>query len=206
MVFGHRAPIGATTRWLPGTFTRSRTHGNGQPKVSMDYRLHTWDRYNWDAGKATDITDGINVTDAEMTRLHRVGLAARGSRHSTCDVTSRPALRPNPRPALRSGSRPALRSGSRAITGAMTGLPVAILGEGEPLRDEQSVHDPGGLGRRRGLLRELRELGPAPARPAESTSRARPIPVPKARSPAGRIHPSARPAPETRQDLVGICG
>jgi hypothetical protein len=50
----------------------------------MDYRLHTGDRYNWDAGKATDITDGINVTDAEMARLHRVD----SPRSTTCTATA----------------------------------------------------------------------------------------------------------------------
>ncbi len=24
---------------------------HGQPKITMDYQVNAWDRYNWDAGK-----------------------------------------------------------------------------------------------------------------------------------------------------------
>ncbi|MCK1823634.1 hypothetical protein MTQ10_29645 [Streptomyces sp. XM83C] len=51
---------------VPGT--------DGRPKVSLDYQVNVWDRYNWDPGKATPIGP-TTVTDADMARLHRTGLA-----------------------------------------------------------------------------------------------------------------------------------
>ncbi|MER6446546.1 hypothetical protein [Streptomyces venezuelae] len=46
----------------------------GQPKVTMDYQVNVWDRYNWDAGKETPIGP-MTIKDADMARLHAVGLA-----------------------------------------------------------------------------------------------------------------------------------
>ncbi|MEV6580586.1 hypothetical protein AB0M92_20740 [Streptomyces sp. NPDC051582] len=47
---------------------------DGKPQVSIDYQVNVWDRYNWDPGKATPIGP-TTVTDADMARLHRTGLA-----------------------------------------------------------------------------------------------------------------------------------
>jgi hypothetical protein len=47
---------------------------DGKPKISLDYQVNVWDRYNWDPGKATPIGP-TTVTDADMARLHRTGLA-----------------------------------------------------------------------------------------------------------------------------------
>ncbi|MFG2663550.1 hypothetical protein ACGFY6_04785 [Streptomyces sp. NPDC048387] len=47
---------------------------DGRPQVSIDYQVNVWDRYNWDSGKATPIGP-TSVTDADMARLHTVGLA-----------------------------------------------------------------------------------------------------------------------------------
>ncbi|MFJ3223240.1 hypothetical protein ACIPJS_07705 [Streptomyces sp. NPDC086783] len=47
---------------------------NGEPKVSLDYQVNVWDRYNWDPGKETPIGP-TTVTDADMARLHTTGLA-----------------------------------------------------------------------------------------------------------------------------------
>ncbi|GHF69050.1 hypothetical protein [Streptomyces griseosporeus] len=47
---------------------------DGKPKVSLDYQVNVWDRYNWDPGKQTPI-GGTEVTDADMARLHTTGLA-----------------------------------------------------------------------------------------------------------------------------------
>ncbi|NNJ05614.1 hypothetical protein HHX38_15925 [Streptomyces sp. PKU-MA01144] len=47
---------------------------NGEPKVSLDYQVNVWDRYNWDPGKTTPIGP-TEVTDADMARLHTTGLA-----------------------------------------------------------------------------------------------------------------------------------
>ncbi|MFB7935559.1 hypothetical protein [Streptomyces sp. NPDC056049] len=51
------------------------THG-GPPKVSLDYQVNVWDRYNWDPGKSTPFADGlISISDDDMGRLHKVGFA-----------------------------------------------------------------------------------------------------------------------------------
>ncbi|MBY8865522.1 MULTISPECIES: hypothetical protein [Streptomyces] len=47
---------------------------DGKPKVSLDYQVNVWDRYNWDPGKATKIGP-TTVTDADMAHLHTTGLA-----------------------------------------------------------------------------------------------------------------------------------
>ncbi|ULR54652.1 hypothetical protein [Streptomyces deccanensis] len=47
---------------------------NGEPKISLDYQVNVWDRYNWDPGKTTPIGP-TEVTDADMARLHTTGLA-----------------------------------------------------------------------------------------------------------------------------------
>lgn len=47
---------------------------NGSAQVHIDSQLHVFDRYNWDGGKAVTIGP-ITVTDAQMGRLHTVGLA-----------------------------------------------------------------------------------------------------------------------------------
>ncbi|WP_185921628.1 hypothetical protein [Streptomyces sp. WAC06614] len=46
----------------------------GQPRITMEYQVNIYDRYNWDAGKATPIGP-TTITDADMARLHTVGLA-----------------------------------------------------------------------------------------------------------------------------------
>lgn len=47
---------------------------DGKPRVSLDYQVNVWDRYNWDPGKNTPIGP-TDVTDADMARLHTTGLA-----------------------------------------------------------------------------------------------------------------------------------
>ncbi|MFI0983283.1 WXG100 family type VII secretion target [Streptomyces sp. NPDC021093] len=49
--------------------------GNREPKVSLDYQVNIWDRYNWDEGKQTEFPGGITIEDKEMARLHKVGFA-----------------------------------------------------------------------------------------------------------------------------------
>ncbi|MER5632291.1 hypothetical protein [Streptomyces nitrosporeus] len=48
---------------------------DGKPKVSLDYQVNVWDRYNWDEGKSTTFPDGTVIRDDEMGRLHKVGFA-----------------------------------------------------------------------------------------------------------------------------------
>lgn len=44
------------------------------PKVKMNFRMHIFDRYNWDQGKQVEIA-GIVVEDKILGRLHQVGIA-----------------------------------------------------------------------------------------------------------------------------------
>ncbi|MFZ2175596.1 MAG: hypothetical protein WAW17_16485, partial [Rhodococcus sp. (in: high G+C Gram-positive bacteria)] len=46
----------------------------GEPRVTVDYQTHVFDRYNWDGSKSTEIA-GVTVTDASMGELHTSGLA-----------------------------------------------------------------------------------------------------------------------------------
>ncbi|OKI37007.1 hypothetical protein A6A28_33135 [Streptomyces sp. CB03578] len=55
---------------------------HGQPKITTDYQVNVWDRYNWDAGKETPIGP-VTVKDADMARLHTVGLAQEIDMHGT---------------------------------------------------------------------------------------------------------------------------
>lgn len=42
--------------------------------MRIEYRVHTFDRYNWDKGKQVSIGP-ITVKDEELAKLHRAGLA-----------------------------------------------------------------------------------------------------------------------------------
>lgn len=51
----------------------------GAPRVQVDYQVHLYDRYNWDAdkpGKQARIFGVIPVPDAELAELHRAGIFA----------------------------------------------------------------------------------------------------------------------------------
>ncbi|MER7171052.1 hypothetical protein [Streptomyces mesophilus] len=50
-------------------------NGDGEPKVSLDYQVNVWDRYNWDKDKSTEFPLGIKIEDEDMARLHKVGFA-----------------------------------------------------------------------------------------------------------------------------------
>lgn len=47
---------------------------DGNPRISVDYQVNVWDRYNWDENKAVAIGP-LDIPDGEMAKLHRVGLA-----------------------------------------------------------------------------------------------------------------------------------
>jgi len=47
---------------------------NGNAQVDINYQLHVYDRYNWDAGKSVRIV-GLPVPDTFLGRLHQVGIA-----------------------------------------------------------------------------------------------------------------------------------
>ncbi|GAB4566959.1 MAG: hypothetical protein Tsb0020_19080 [Haliangiales bacterium] len=77
--------IGGFTYWVTAdvTLTPSNT---GEIDVTMVTQLHIFDRYNWDGGKSVTIA-GMTVTDEQLGRLHRVGLA----REYEVNGTSSPA-------------------------------------------------------------------------------------------------------------------
>ncbi|MGH3708597.1 MAG: hypothetical protein ACRDRQ_10940 [Pseudonocardiaceae bacterium] len=50
-------------------------HAGGEPRIEMKYRIHVFDRYNWDKGAKTDFS-GIKLpVNGVMARLHRAGVA-----------------------------------------------------------------------------------------------------------------------------------
>ncbi|WP_257153787.1 hypothetical protein [Streptomyces lunaelactis] len=66
--------VGSHQQNVSGMVTVSPGEG-GKPKVSLDYQVNVWDRYNWDAGKGATFPGGMYVPDEEMGRLHKVGFA-----------------------------------------------------------------------------------------------------------------------------------
>ncbi|MEU3743752.1 MULTISPECIES: hypothetical protein [Streptomyces] len=68
--------VGAHAQNVSGFVTVTPDAHGGAPKVSLDYQVNVWDRYNWDPGKSTPFADGlINISDGDMGRLHKVGFA-----------------------------------------------------------------------------------------------------------------------------------
>ncbi|MFB7919326.1 hypothetical protein [Streptomyces sp. NPDC056061] len=66
--------VGAHEQNISGMVTVS-PGADGKPKVSLDYQVNVWDRYNWDHNKETKFPGGIVIPDDEMGRLHKVGIA-----------------------------------------------------------------------------------------------------------------------------------
>ena len=56
-------------------------HG-GKPKVSLDYQVNVWDRYNWDDDTSFDIA-GVTITGKQMQGLHQTGLAQEFNMHGS---------------------------------------------------------------------------------------------------------------------------
>ncbi|WP_102144198.1 WXG100 family type VII secretion target [Mycobacterium hubeiense] len=50
------------------------TTPGGKPTVTVEYKTHIFDRYNWDNGKSVEI-GGVTITDQQMGELHTAGLA-----------------------------------------------------------------------------------------------------------------------------------
>ncbi|MGW6457819.1 hypothetical protein ACWF94_18225 [Streptomyces sp. NPDC055078] len=67
--------VGSHAQNVSGMVTVTPGTDGGAPKVSLDYQVNVWDRYNWDAGKATNLPGGITISDVDMGRLHKVGFA-----------------------------------------------------------------------------------------------------------------------------------
>jgi len=51
-----------------------RFNSDANPTINMRTQMHIFDRYNWDGGKAVTI-GGIEITDATLGELHKVGIA-----------------------------------------------------------------------------------------------------------------------------------
>ncbi|MFF5502088.1 hypothetical protein [Streptomyces roseolus] len=68
--------VGAHAQNVSGFVTVTPDAHGGAPKVSLDYQVNVWDRYNWDPGKSTPFAGGlISISDDDMGRLHKVGFA-----------------------------------------------------------------------------------------------------------------------------------
>ncbi|MER5988617.1 hypothetical protein [Streptomyces sp. NPDC001787] len=101
--------VGSHQQNVSGLVTVSPGEG-GKPKVSLDYQVNVWDRYNWDAGKSTTFPGGIVIPDVDMGRLHKVGFAQefdlRGNSSTfTQDLNSGSAPGATPADPGREGSR-----------------------------------------------------------------------------------------------------
>ncbi|MFI1938863.1 hypothetical protein ACH44C_17055 [Streptomyces purpureus] len=99
---GHQQSVSGVVSVTPGA--------DGKPKVSLDYQVNVWDRYNWDKGKGIDIGPW-HIPDEDMARLHKTGLAQeydmRGSssvRHQDLTEPPGPASVPEVDPG-RDGTR-----------------------------------------------------------------------------------------------------
>ncbi|MFE7798710.1 hypothetical protein [Nocardia sp. NPDC057440] len=67
--------IGSVEASTSGVVTTTPPDTDGaQPRVTIDYQVHLFDRYNWDGTKETEIA-GIKFTDARLGALHTAGLA-----------------------------------------------------------------------------------------------------------------------------------
>ncbi|WP_344069758.1 hypothetical protein [Streptomyces crystallinus] len=102
--------VGSHAQNVSGMVTVSPNRDGGPPKVSVDYQVNVWDRYNWDKGKSTTFPGGIVIPDADMGRLHTVGIAQefdmRGSSSTyTHDLTSHTAPGVTPADPGREGTR-----------------------------------------------------------------------------------------------------
>ncbi|GAA2089406.1 hypothetical protein GCM10009759_12270 [Kitasatospora saccharophila] len=61
----------------------------GPPEVTVTYQTQVRDRYNWDSGKSTEVPGIGTVTDDDMQRLHRTGLAQEFDMGGNSDTRTR---------------------------------------------------------------------------------------------------------------------
>ncbi|MFD8384032.1 hypothetical protein ACFV2X_36895 [Streptomyces sp. NPDC059679] len=66
---------------------------HGKPKVSLDYQVNVWDRFNWDDNTSFDI-GGVTVTGEQMQRLHQTGLAQEYNMNGSTSLRHRDLSRP----------------------------------------------------------------------------------------------------------------
>ncbi|MDP8943493.1 MAG: hypothetical protein M3N16_05170, partial [Actinomycetota bacterium] len=60
----------------------------GEPVVRVDYQLHIFDRYNWDAGKHVELPGFDKIYDKDIQPLHRAGIAREYDIHGTTEPES----------------------------------------------------------------------------------------------------------------------
>ncbi len=106
--------IGGFTYWVTAEVTFT-LQPDGTIQAEMVTQLHIFDRYNWDGGKAVTI-GGITVTDEQLGRLHRVGLAREFEVHgsSTSRTTIWQVTASSPAPSSGAGSAASDRQGGRS--------------------------------------------------------------------------------------------
>ncbi|MFC9591095.1 hypothetical protein ACFTUC_15085 [Streptomyces sp. NPDC056944] len=94
--------VGSNAHNVSGFVTVTPDSHGGAPKVSLDYQVNVWDRYNWDHGKSTPFLGGlINISDDDMGRLHKVGFGQEfdmtggsSAHHHDLDSTTPPTITP----------------------------------------------------------------------------------------------------------------
>ncbi|MFF3291550.1 hypothetical protein [Streptomyces sp. NPDC003023] len=102
--------VGSHAQNVSGMVTVTPDADGGAPKVSLDYQVNVWDRYNWDEGKAATFPGGIVIEDADMGRLHKVGMGQEfdmrgGSSAYTHDLDNPASTGVTPGAPGREGSR-----------------------------------------------------------------------------------------------------
>jgi hypothetical protein len=67
--------VGSTNSNVTGAVTVT-PGADGKPRVSLDYQVNAWDRYNWDVNQHKAVTiGGHTITDGNQAKLHQAGLA-----------------------------------------------------------------------------------------------------------------------------------
>ncbi|MFE9138488.1 hypothetical protein [Streptomyces sp. NPDC007355] len=95
--------VGSNAHNVSGFVTVTPDGHGGAPKVSLDYQVNVWDRYNWDQGKSTPFLGGlINISDDDMGRLHKVGFGQEfdmtggsSAHHHDLDSATPPTITPD---------------------------------------------------------------------------------------------------------------
>ncbi|MEV6136364.1 hypothetical protein AB0L63_09935 [Nocardia sp. NPDC051990] len=59
---------------VTGVVTVHKPAEGAEPSITVEYKVHVHDRYNWDGDKSTKIA-GVEVSDKRMGALHTAGLA-----------------------------------------------------------------------------------------------------------------------------------
>lgn len=102
--------VGSTRSNVTGVMTVEPGVG-GEPKISVEYQVNAWDRYNWDKTKSVDIGP-LHIPDGEPGRLHEVGLAkefdmkgSSSTKRIEVDTEADVSKTPKPDSSGRDGSR-----------------------------------------------------------------------------------------------------